>query len=160
MLINEAFAQAASGTQAEASLLSFLPLIGILVIFYFLLIRPQSKRAKEQKLMREGLQKGDEVIISGGELGRVTSIGESYITMEIAPNVEITVLKTGVQTLLPKGTLKNLDTAGRSNKPLRNNKPQKASDTQERASDPQDRSNEDTNVPSTNESQKDTSERN
>ena len=106
MLINEAYAQAATSTQAEPSLMSLLPLIGILVIFYFLLIRPQTKRAKEQKLMREGLQKGDEVIISGGELGRVTSVGESYITLEIASNIEITVLKAGVQTLLPKGTLK------------------------------------------------------
>ena len=146
MLINEAYAQAATSTQAEPSLMSLLPLIGILVIFYFLLIRPQTKRAKEQKLMREGLQKGDEVIISGGELGRVTSVGESYITLEIAPNIEITVLKAGVQTLLPKGTLKNIDT-GKSNKMPKNNKPQKASDTQEG-------DNEDSNVTSSNESQK------
>lgn len=146
MLINEAYAQAATSTQAEPSLMSLLPLIGILVIFYFLLIRPQTKRAKEQKLMREGLQKGDEVIISGGELGRVTSVGESYITLEIAPNIEITVLKAGIQTLLPKGTLKNIDT-GKGNKMPKNNKPQKASDTQESDS-------EDSNATSSNESQK------
>ena len=146
MLINEAYAQAATSTQAEPSLMSLLPLIGILVIFYFLLIRPQTKRAIEQKLMREGLQKGDEVIISGGELGRVTSVGESYITLEIAPNIEITVLKAGVQTLLPKGTLKNIDT-GKGNKMPKNNKPQKASDTQESDS-------EDSNATSSNESQK------
>lgn len=152
MLINEAFAQAASSTQPEPSLMSLLPLIGILVIFYFLLIRPQSKRAKEQKLMREGLQKGDEIIISGGELGRVTSIGESYITMEIAPNIEITVLKTCVQTLLPKGTLKSIDT-GKGNKALRNNKPQKTSD-------PQESGNEDSSATSTNEPQKDASAKN
>ncbi|SFI76647.1 preprotein translocase subunit YajC [Nitrosomonas sp. Nm34] len=130
MLISEAFAQAANGAQAEPSLMSLLPLIGILVIFYFLLIRPQSKRAKEQKSMREGLQKGDEIIISGGELGRVTSVGENYIMVEIAPSVEITVLKAGVQTLLPKGTLKSIDT-GKSNRALKTNKSQKASDTQE-----------------------------
>ncbi|MCW5602818.1 preprotein translocase subunit YajC [Nitrosomonas sp.] len=146
MLINEAYAQAATSTQAEPSLMSLLPLIGILVIFYFLLIRPQTKRAKEQKLMREGLQKGDEVIISGGELGRVTSVGESYITLEIAPNIEITVLKAGIQTLLPKGTLKNIDT-GKGNKMPKNNKPQKASDTQESDS-------EDSNATSSSESQK------
>ncbi|MCW5597776.1 MAG: preprotein translocase subunit YajC [Nitrosomonas sp.] len=146
MLINEAYAQAATSTQAEPSLMSLLPLIGILVIFYFLLIRPQTKRAKEQKLMREGLQKGDEVIISGGELGRVTSVGESYITLEIAPNIEITVLKAGIQTLLPKGTLKNIDT-GKGNKMPKNNKPQKASDTQEIDS-------EDSNATSSSESQK------
>lgn len=153
MLINEAFAQTAASTQAEPSLMSLVPLIGILVIFYFLLIRPQSKRAKEQKLMREGLQKGDEVIISGGELGRVTSVGESYITLEIAPNIEITVLKTGVQTLLPKGTLKSIDT-GKSSKTLKNNKSQKTGDAQEESS------NEVTNVTPSNESQKDTSEKN
>ncbi|SDZ03085.1 preprotein translocase subunit YajC [Nitrosomonas sp. Nm33] len=152
MLISEAFAQAASGTQPEPNLMSFLPLIGILVIFYFLLIRPQSKRAKEQKLMREGLQKGDEIIISGGELGRVISVGENYITIEIAPNVEIVVLKAGVQTLLPKGTLKSIDT-GKSSKALKNNKPQKASDTQES-------SDEGTNVSPASESQKESSNKN
>ncbi|SDH99873.1 preprotein translocase subunit YajC [Nitrosomonas sp. Nm132] len=152
MLISEAFAQATNGAQAEPNLMSFLPLIGILVIFYFLLIRPQSKRAKEQKSMREGLQKGDEVIISGGELGRVTGAGESYITLEIAPNIEITVLKSGVQTLLPKGTLKSID-AGKSNKALKNSKPQKTSDAQES-------SNEGSNVTATNETQKESSEKN
>ncbi len=151
MLISEAFAQAANGAQAEPSLMSLLPLIGILVIFYFLLIRPQSKRVKEQKLMREGLQKGDEIIISGGELGRVTSVGENYITVEIAPNVEITVLKAGVQTLLPKGTLKSIDT-GKSNKALKNNRSQKASDTQES-------SDENPSVTPLNESQKESSDK-
>ncbi|SFM90808.1 preprotein translocase subunit YajC [Nitrosomonas communis] len=151
MLISEAFAQAANSAQAEPSLMSLLPLIGILVIFYFLLIRPQSKRVKEQKLMREGLQKGDEIIISGGELGRVTSVGEHYIMVEIAPNVEITVLKAGVQTLLPKGTLKSIDT-GKSNKALKNNRAQKASDIQES-------SDENTSVAPLNESQKDSSDK-
>jgi preprotein translocase subunit YajC len=151
MLISEAFAQAANSAQAEPSLMSLLPLIGILVIFYFLLIRPQSKRVKEQKLMREGLQKGDEIIISGGELGRVTSVGEHYIMVEIAPNVEITVLKAGVQTLLPKGTLKSIDT-GKSNKALKNNRAQKASDIQES-------SDENTSVAPLNESQKESSDK-
>lgn len=151
MLISEAFAQAAGGAQAEPNLMSLLPLIGILVIFYFLLIRPQSKRAKEQKLMREGLQKGDEIIISGGELGRVTSVGESYIAMEIAPNVEIVVLKASVQTLLPKGTLKSIDT-GKSSKALKNNKSQRAIDTQES-------SDEGTNVSAASESQKESSDK-
>ncbi|HSH66792.1 MAG TPA: preprotein translocase subunit YajC, partial [Bacteroidia bacterium] len=76
----------------------------------------------------------------------VTSVGESYITLEIAPNIEITVLKAGIQTLLPKGTLKNIDT-GKGNKMPKNNKPQKASDTQESDS-------EDSNATSSNESQK------
>lgn len=150
MLISEAFAQATTGTaQAEPSLMSLLPLIGILVIFYFLLIRPQSKRAKEQKLMREGLQKGDEVIISGGELGRVSGVGESYITLEIASGVEITVLKASVQTLLPKGTLKSID-AGKSGRALKNNKNQKTSETEES-------SQEDSNATTASESQKENS---
>ncbi len=101
--------------------------------------------------MREGLQKGDEVIISGGELGRVTSVGESYISMEIAPNIEITVLKASVQTLLPKGTLKSIDT-GKSSKALKNNKPQKMSETQGN-------SDEDSNVTPAGETSKESSEK-
>ncbi|WP_292974865.1 preprotein translocase subunit YajC [Nitrosomonas sp.] len=123
MFIKEAFAQAANGAAQtnDPTLMSFLPMIGIVVIFYFLLIRPQTKRAKEQKQMQNELQKGDEIVISGGELGRVVSAGDSYITMEIATGVEITVLKSSVQTLLPKGTLKSIET-GKSNRTLKNNK--------------------------------------
>ncbi|MCC7135889.1 MAG: preprotein translocase subunit YajC [Nitrosomonas sp.] len=125
MFISEAYAQAAGAAQAEPTFMSFLPLIGIVVIFYFLLIRPQAKRAKEQKVMRDTLQKGDEIIIGGGELGRVVSVGEHYITMELAPNIEITVLKSSIQTLLPKGTLKNIDT-GKTGRALKQGKQQKA----------------------------------
>ncbi|MCC6915756.1 preprotein translocase subunit YajC [Nitrosomonas sp.] len=123
MLINEAFAQAANNAAQtiEPTLMSYLPMVGIFVIFYFLLIRPQTRRAKEQKEMQNGLQKGDEIVISGGELGRVVSAGESYITMEIAAGVEVIVLKSSVQTLLPKGTLKSVET-GKSNRALKNNK--------------------------------------
>ncbi len=109
MLISDAFAQAAAPAQSDGgSLMSLLPLIGIFVIFYLLLIRPQSKRAKEQKLMIEALQRGDEVITSGGELGLITNVSESYVILEIAPTVEVTVAKTAIQTLLPKGTLKSI----------------------------------------------------
>lgn len=123
MFIKEAFAQAANSAAqtTEPTLMSFLPMIGIIVIFYFLLIRPQTKRAKEQKQMQNELQKGDEIVISGGELGRVVSAGDSYITMEIATGVEIIVLKSSVQTLLPKGTLKSIET-GKSNRALKNSK--------------------------------------
>ncbi len=109
MLISDAFAQAAAPAQSEASLISFLPMIGILIIFYFLLIRPQSKRAKEHKQMVEALQRGDEVITNGGILGLVINVSESYVIVEIAPAVEVTVLKSSVQTLLPKGTLKSIE---------------------------------------------------
>ncbi|MXS84375.1 preprotein translocase subunit YajC [Nitrosomonas sp. HPC101] len=140
MLINEAFAQAANGAAqaSDPTLMSFLPMIGIVVIFYFLLIRPQTKRAKEQKQMQNELQKGDEIIISGGELGRVVSAGESYITMEIAIGVEITVLKSSVQTLLPKGTLRSIET-GKSGRALKNGK-QKS--TESRQAEPENKETE------------------
>lgn len=112
MLISEAFAQAAAPAQSEGSFMTLLPLIGIFVIFYLLLIRPQSKRAKEQKLMIEALQKGDEVITSGGNLGKITNVSESYVIVEIAPTIEVTIVKTAIQTLLPKGTLKDIAPRG------------------------------------------------
>ena len=81
MLISPAYAQAA-GAQPDP-IMSFLPLIVIFVIFYFLIIRPQMKRAKETKSMQEALAKGDEVITSGGQLGKVTKINEQYVTLDI-----------------------------------------------------------------------------
>jgi preprotein translocase subunit YajC len=78
------------------------------VLLYFLMIRPQMKRAKETKAMIEALQKGDEVITSGGVIGRITRIGEAYIGVEIAPNTEVNVQKGAVQVLLPKGTIKSI----------------------------------------------------
>jgi len=88
-------------------IMSLLPLILMFVLLYFLLLRPQMRRAKEQKQMIASLAKGDEVITAGGVLGRVTKVSDNYVSVEIAPNVEITVQKSSVQTLLPKGTLKN-----------------------------------------------------
>jgi preprotein translocase subunit YajC len=78
------------------------------VLLYFLMIRPQMKRAKETKAMIEALQKGDEVVTAGGVLGRITRISDAYISLEIAPNMEINVQKSAVQVLLPKGTIKNI----------------------------------------------------
>ncbi len=112
MLISDAFAQAAAPAQTEAGLLSLLPMIGILILFYFLLIRPQSKRAKEHKQMTEALQRGDEVITNGGILGTIMNVSESYVIIEISPEVEVTVLKSSVQTLLPKGTLRSIEPKG------------------------------------------------
>ena len=105
MIISPAYAQAAGGTD---SLMSFLPIILLFVILYFLMIRPQMKRAKEQKTMIEALQKGDEVVTAGGMVGRITKLGEQYLTLEIAPNTEIVVQRSSVQVPLPKGTLKTL----------------------------------------------------
>jgi preprotein translocase subunit YajC len=72
------------------------------------MIRPQMKRAKETKQMIEALQKGDEVITAGGVVGRITKLGDAYLSLEIAPNIEISVQKAAVQVLLPKGTIKTL----------------------------------------------------
>ncbi len=116
MMISDAFAQAAAPAQNDASLLSLLPMIGILVLFYFLLIRPQSKRAKEHKQMVGALQRGDEVITNGGILGQIINVSENYAIIEIASGLEVTVLKSSVQTLLPKGTLKSIEPKNKSQK--------------------------------------------
>ena len=107
MLIAEAYAQTPGGV-GGMDIMSLLPLILMFVLLYFLLLRPQMRRAKEQKQMIASLTKGDEVITGGGVLGRVTKVSDGYVGVEIAPNVEITVQKSSIQTLLPKGTLKNV----------------------------------------------------
>jgi preprotein translocase subunit YajC len=107
VIISSAHAQAAA-PGGDPGFIGFLPIILMFVLLYFLMIRPQMKRAKEHKQMVEALQKGDEVITAGGVLGRVTRISDAYVGLEIAPNTEISVQRTSVQTLLPKGTLKSL----------------------------------------------------
>ena len=83
-------------------------LVGFLVIFYLMIWRPQAKRAKEQKNLLGGLQKGDEVVTSGGIAGKITKVGDTYVGVEIADNVEIQLQKPAVAMVLPKGTLKSL----------------------------------------------------
>ncbi len=107
MLISNAYAQAAAAG-GEPGFIGFLPIIIMFVLLYFLMIRPQMKRAKEQKSMIEALQKGDEVIAAGGLVGRITRLTDQYATIEIAPNTEVTVQRAAVQTPLPKGTIKSL----------------------------------------------------
>ena len=108
MLISNAYAQASA--PAGGGMLMELPLIALVIaIFYFVVIRPQTKRTKEQKSMIEALQKGDEVVTSGGELGRVTKLTGNYLILEVSPNVEVILQKTAIQTLLPKGTLKSIE---------------------------------------------------
>ena len=106
MIISPAFAQSAGG--GDPGFIGFLPIILMFVLLYFLMIRPQMKRSKEQKQMVEALQKGDEVIAAGGVLGRITRIGDAYVSLEVAPNTEISIQKTAIQMLLPKGTLKSI----------------------------------------------------
>ncbi len=107
MFINEAWAQAAA--PAGADLMSMLPIILMFVVLYFVMIRPQMKRAKEHKVMVEALQKGDEVIAAGGVLGRVAKVTDNYVTLEIADKIEIKVQRPAVQLVLPKGTIKGVE---------------------------------------------------
>jgi preprotein translocase subunit YajC len=107
-MISSAFAQAAPSGGGDAGMMNILFIVLMFVIIYFLMIRPQMKRAKEQRAMLEALQKGDEVITAGGVLGRVSKLGDAYVTVEIAPNTEVSVQKAAVQTVLPKGTLKSI----------------------------------------------------
>lgn len=107
MFISNAYAQAAAAGP-ESSLMSFLPIIIMFAVLYFLMIRPQMKRQKEQKAMMEALAKGDEVIAAGGVVGKVTKVTDAYVTLEVANGTEIVVQKGAVATLLPKGTVKEL----------------------------------------------------
>ena len=97
---------------ASGGIMDFMPLIVLVAVFYFLILRPQMKRAKEQKIMLGGLLKGDEVVTSGGILGRVSKVGEQYLSVEIADNVTVQVQKSTILTVLPKGTIKNRITIG------------------------------------------------
>jgi preprotein translocase subunit YajC len=107
MLISSAWAQS-SGASGGADMLGLLPIILMFVVLYFLMIRPQMKRAKEHKAMIEALQKGDEVVTAGGVVGKVTKLNENYVALQVADNVEIMVQRPSVQVVLPKGTIKAL----------------------------------------------------
>lgn len=114
MLIATAYAQSAQGAAQDPTggLMGLLPLILMFIILWFLMIRPQMKKAKEHQKMVSELQKGDEVVTQGGLAGRITKVGDNYITLEVATlkdaPVEVLVQKQAVGALLPKGTLKTL----------------------------------------------------
>ena len=108
MLISNAYAQTAAAAGPMDSVMQFLPIILMFVVLYFLMIRPQMKKAKEHKAMIDALAKGDEVVTSGGIAGKITKVGDSYVGVEIADNVEILVQRPSVAMVLPKGTLKSL----------------------------------------------------
>jgi preprotein translocase subunit YajC len=109
-MIGTAFAQAAGGSPQGSDMLTgmsgMLPIILMFVVMYFILIRPQMKKAKEHKTMLEALQKGDEVV-AVGILGKIARINDNYVSLEVAPNVTIQVQRGAVTTLLPKGTVKD-----------------------------------------------------
>ncbi len=110
VFISSAFAQtapaAAAGGDMQSSLMSMLPLVLMFVVLYFVMIRPQMKRQKEHRSMIEALAKGDEVATSGGLIGRVTKLGDSYVSVEVANGVEVQLQRSAVVQVLPKGTVK------------------------------------------------------
>ncbi len=109
MFISNAYAQAAPAAAGGfGGLLGMWPIILMFVVMYFLMIRPQQKKAKEQRDMMAALTKGDEVVTAGGVLGRIVQVKDTYVTLEIAANTEVVVQRHAVTTLLPKGTLKSL----------------------------------------------------
>jgi len=109
VLITSAYAQAAGGGPFQGdTLLTFLPMIAIFVVFYFLLIRPQQKKQKEARAMLDALEKGNEIVTAGGIVGRITKLTDQYATVEVAPNVEMTIQRGAISQLLPKGTIKAL----------------------------------------------------
>jgi preprotein translocase subunit YajC len=105
MFISNAYAEAAAPVQGPG-LMDFLPLIVLVAVFYFLVLRPQAKRAKEHKVMVEALQRGDEIMTTGGIVGRINKVYEQYVGVELSENIEITVQKASIQSVLPKGTIK------------------------------------------------------
>jgi preprotein translocase subunit YajC len=111
VFISSAFAQtapaaAASGGGIESSLMSMLPLILMFVVLYFVMIRPQMKKQKEHRAMIDVLAKGDEIVSAGGMIGKVTKLGESYVSVELAQGVEVQLQRSAVVQVLPKGTVK------------------------------------------------------
>lgn len=108
MFISSAFAQtapAAAGGDMQSSLMSMLPLVLMFVVLYFVMIRPQMKKQKEHRAMIEALAKGDEVATAGGLLGKVTKLGEAYLTLELAPGVEVQLQRSAIIQVLPKGAI-------------------------------------------------------
>jgi preprotein translocase subunit YajC len=106
-MIGTAYAQAAGGSASGGdTLMGMLPIILMFVILYFLMIRPQMKKAKEHRTMVDALQKGDEVV-AVGILGKISKVSDNYVSLEVAPNVTIQVQRNAVTTLLPKGTVKD-----------------------------------------------------
>jgi preprotein translocase subunit YajC len=107
--INSAYAQAAdTAAQTPSPIYNFLFLGGFVIIFYFLIWRPQAKRAKELRSLLDNLKAGDEVMTTGGLLGRINRIEEHYVSLQVSDNVELKLQKNAVTAVLPKGTLKSI----------------------------------------------------
>jgi len=106
VFISTAYAQTATGGDTTSSLMGMLPLVLMFVVLYFVMIRPQMKKQKEHKAMIEALSKGDEVVTAGGLLGKVSKIGEGFISVEVANGVEVQMQRSAVVQVLPKGSIK------------------------------------------------------
>ena len=109
--ISDAIAEAAPAAATADPLASLILPIGLVVLFYFFLIRPQSKRAKQHKEMVSALQKGEEVVTTGGLLGKITAVSENFVSLEISRDVTIHVQKNSIQAVMPKGTIKEQQNA-------------------------------------------------
>jgi preprotein translocase subunit YajC len=108
VLISTAHAQAAASSSAGGGYEQILMMVAMFAVLYFVMVRPQMKRAKEHKSLVEALSKGDEVVTQGGMAGRITKVGDSFVSIEIADKVEVQVQKPAIQLVLPKGSLKSL----------------------------------------------------
>jgi preprotein translocase subunit YajC len=107
--IAEAMAEPGAAAAQQGNPLTFWGMMIFMVaIFYFMIIRPQSKRNKEHKALMEGLSKGDEVVVSGGMMGKVVKVTDEYVVVDVANNVEISFQKASITAILPKGTLKSI----------------------------------------------------
>lgn len=107
-LISPAMAQGASSGGGADAFIQLAPLVLLFIVFYFLLIRPQAKRAKEHKQMLDALRKGDEVVTNGGILGKITECGDSFVQVEIAQGTQVKVQRAMIAQVMPKGTMKTL----------------------------------------------------
>lgn len=111
LFIESAYAEAAAqapGAPPAAAAFDWILIVGMVVLFYFFLIRPQNKRAKEHRELIGALAKGDEVVTSGGMLGKISKVTDDYVVVEIANNLEIKLQKNSIQASLPKGTIKSI----------------------------------------------------
>ena len=102
VLISNAYAQTAAAAGPMDSVMQFLPIILMFAVLYFLMVRPQMKKAKEHKALIDGLGKGDEIVTQGGMAGRITKVGDDFISVEIAEKVEIQIQKPAIALVLPK----------------------------------------------------------
>lgn len=106
VFISSAYAQSAAAADTQSTLMGMLPLVLMFVVLYFVMIRPQMKKAKEHKTMVEALAKGDEIVMASGMLGKITKLGDTYLSVEVSTGVDIQIQRTAVIQVLPKGTIK------------------------------------------------------